>query len=105
MNKSSILRGSSPTQFPGLHNSFVRVSLLYAVNKHQPCDFIIVLDFAMHCRFVSAEPDVSRLQLMPLQDEFVILASDGLWDVISSKEACEIVKVGLSDVHKIVIRR
>jgi hypothetical protein len=55
----------------------------------------------MYCRFVSAEPDVSRLQLMPLQDEFVILASDGLWDVISSKEACEIVKVRPSKVYRI----
>ena len=31
-------------------------------------------------------------QLKPRQDEFAILASDGLWDVLLNNEAVEIVK-------------
>lgn len=43
-------------------------------------------------RFVSAEPEVTWFSLNP-HDEFAILASDGLWDVILNNEAVEIVKV------------
>ncbi|XAR71773.1 Phosphoprotein phosphatase [Bertholletia excelsa] len=39
--------------------------------------------------FVCSEPEVSLTSRQP-EDEFLILASDGLWDVLSSKLACEV---------------
>lgn len=41
-------------------------------------------------RYVSSEPDVHRVRLQP-GDEFVVLASDGLWDVCSDQEAINLV--------------
>jgi len=38
---------------------------------------------------LSAEPDVSHFEIMP-EDRLVLLASDGLWDVMNPKLACEI---------------
>jgi serine/threonine protein phosphatase PrpC len=43
---------------------------------------------------VIAEPDVFEIGLLSGQDEFLIVATDGLWDVMSSKE---VVKVARSD--------
>jgi hypothetical protein len=45
-------------------------------------------------RFVECEPDVLRVALRPLQpsgagDHFVILGSDGLWDVLSDEDAVD----------------
>jgi protein phosphatase 1L len=42
-------------------------------------------------RFVSAEPEISVIPLTP-QDKFVIIASDGLWDVLSNQEAVDAVR-------------
>ena len=39
---------------------------------------------------VSAVPDV-RLRDIDPADQFVILASDGVWDFVSNQEACDIV--------------
>lgn len=44
------------------------------------------------CRFVECEPEVCQLRLTD-QDSFVVLASDGLWDVISDQEAVDCVQV------------
>jgi len=41
--------------------------------------------------FVIAEPQLEEVPLTP-SDEFVIIASDGLWDVVSNQEACDMVK-------------
>lgn len=38
-----------------------------------------------------AKPDV-RTEELGVGDDVVILASDGLWDVLSNKDACELVK-------------
>eukprot|EP01035_Chromulina_nebulosa_P020254 gene20254-26296_t len=38
---------------------------------------------------LSAEPDISHFELSP-EDKLVLLASDGLWDVINPRAACEI---------------
>jgi hypothetical protein len=45
----------------------------------------------LSCRVgVTSEPDHSSLELTP-QDKFIVLASDGVWEFISSKEAVEII--------------
>eukprot|EP01087_Luapelamoeba_hula_P003988 TRINITY_DN1395_c0_g1_i4.p1 TRINITY_DN1395_c0_g1~~TRINITY_DN1395_c0_g1_i4.p1 ORF type:complete len:353 (-),score=56.01 TRINITY_DN1395_c0_g1_i4:14-1072(-) len=41
--------------------------------------------------FVSADPFIQKVELTPAEDDFVILACDGLWDVVSYQEAGEIV--------------
>lgn len=51
-------------------------------------------------RFVECEPDVLRVALRPLQasgsgDAFVILGSDGLWDVMSDEDAVHCAKRAL----------
>ncbi len=55
------------------------------------------LDFKEPKRFVECEPDVRRLVPVP-GDNFVVLASDGLWDVLSDQEAVDcanaVLKVG-----------
>ncbi|KAJ7537635.1 hypothetical protein O6H91_11G016100 [Diphasiastrum complanatum] len=46
--------------------------------------------------YVIAEPEVTCLQRTD-EDEFLILASDGLWDVISNDTACDLVRRRLGD--------
>jgi serine/threonine protein phosphatase PrpC len=48
-------------------------------------------DFKEPLHLVTATPDVMSERLTE-DDSFVILASDGLWDVMTDKRACEIVK-------------
>jgi serine/threonine protein phosphatase PrpC len=45
------------------------------------------LDFKEPYRYVECEPDVKRLVLQPHRDTFVVLGSDGLWDVLSDTDA------------------
>ncbi|CAN6336756.1 unnamed protein product [Urochloa humidicola] len=45
--------------------------------------------------YVSAEPEVTVMERTD-QDEFLILASDGLWDVVSNEVACKIARNCLS---------
>ena len=40
--------------------------------------------------YVSCEPDVKSHTLGP-EDEFLIVACDGIWDVLSSQQAVDIV--------------
>lgn len=42
-------------------------------------------------RFVAPTPEVTTVQLAA-EDEFLILASDGLWDVVSSEQAADLVR-------------
>ena len=51
-------------------------------------------DFKEPLHLVTATPDVMSERLTP-EDSFVILASDGLWDVLSDKEACRVVAAKL----------
>jgi len=44
---------------------------------------------------MTAEPE-TRIVAMAAGDEFMILACDGLWSVMSSQEACDYVRAGLS---------
>ena len=39
-------------------------------------------------------PDVGRVQLLP-EDSMVVMASDGLWDVLSDQQAVDTAEVGL----------
>jgi serine/threonine protein phosphatase PrpC len=49
-------------------------------------------DGIVHTCGVSAEPEISEFRLDPQgRDEFVILATDGVWDVIDSAQAVRIV--------------
>lgn len=41
-------------------------------------------------RLVECEPDVTRHRLTP-DDKFILLASDGLWDVLTDQEAVDVV--------------
>lgn len=41
--------------------------------------------------FVGADPDVTEYRIDQDEDKVVIVATDGLWDVMSSEEAVEIV--------------
>lgn len=43
-------------------------------------------------QLVSPEPAVREMLRAPEQDQFVILACDGIWDVMSNEELCEFVK-------------
>lgn len=43
-------------------------------------------------QLVSPEPAVCEMVRAPEQDQFVILACDGIWDVMSNEELCEFVK-------------
>uniref|UniRef100_A0A3Q3Q0U5 Protein phosphatase 1B n=1 Tax=Monopterus albus TaxID=43700 RepID=A0A3Q3Q0U5_MONAL len=43
-------------------------------------------------QLVSPEPEVFEMVRAPEQDQFVILACDGIWDVMSNEELCEFVK-------------
>jgi protein phosphatase 2C len=45
--------------------------------------------------YVSAEPEVTVVERTE-RDEFLILASDGLWDVVSNEAACKIARSCLS---------
>lgn len=43
------------------------------------------------CRVgVSSEPDCITVELTP-QDKFIVLASDGVWEFISNKEAVDMI--------------
>ncbi|KAK4350785.1 hypothetical protein RND71_030098 [Anisodus tanguticus] len=44
--------------------------------------------------YISAEPELSIIKRIP-EDEFLILASDGLWDVVSSETACHVARMCL----------
>eukprot|EP01119_Soliformovum_irregulare_P024922 TRINITY_DN9062_c0_g1_i2.p1 TRINITY_DN9062_c0_g1~~TRINITY_DN9062_c0_g1_i2.p1 ORF type:complete len:415 (+),score=113.84 TRINITY_DN9062_c0_g1_i2:99-1343(+) len=46
--------------------------------------------------YVSPEPDITQFRITGSRDEFVILACDGLWDVMSDEEACQIAS---SEIH------
>ncbi|CAJ1067086.1 protein phosphatase 1B [Xyrichtys novacula] len=43
-------------------------------------------------QLVSPEPAVFEMVRAPEQDQFVVLACDGIWDVMSNEELCEFVK-------------
>uniref|UniRef100_A0A3Q2ZL86 protein-serine/threonine phosphatase n=1 Tax=Kryptolebias marmoratus TaxID=37003 RepID=A0A3Q2ZL86_KRYMA len=55
-------------------------------------------------QLVSPEPEVFVMVRAPEQDQFIILACDGIWDVMSNEELCEFVKSRLEvcdDLEKV----
>lgn len=47
---------------------------------------------------VSSEVDISRYEVNANKDEFVVLASDGLWDVMGSQETVDFVNEKMADL-------
>ncbi|CAM9914357.1 unnamed protein product [Scytosiphon promiscuus] len=47
--------------------------------------------------YITAEPEISVHEINTTQDDFVVLASDGLWDHVSNIEAVEIVRKAAYD--------
>ena len=37
---------------------------------------------------IISEPEILSIELIPQEDQFIVIGSDGLWDVFSSSEAC-----------------
>lgn len=50
-------------------------------------------------QLITAEPDVRTFDLDKLRPEFLILASDGLWDAFSNDEACAYIRERLDEPH------
>lgn len=50
-------------------------------------------------QLIIADPDVQTFDLDELRPEFLILASDGLWDAFSNDEACTFIREHLSEPH------
>jgi serine/threonine protein phosphatase PrpC len=44
---------------------------------------------------VSSKSDITTTPILPAQDEFIVIASDGLWDVMSSQDAISFVQDAL----------
>ncbi|KEG14207.1 protein phosphatase 2C-like [Trypanosoma grayi] len=57
-------------------------------------DFKENLDLPWDEQMVTALPDVRRIKWTP-EDAFVVIACDGVWDVLSNEDCCELVKLGL----------
>ncbi|XP_062858930.1 protein phosphatase 1bb isoform X2 [Trichomycterus rosablanca] len=55
-------------------------------------------------QLVSPEPEVFEIPRAPEEDEFVVLACDGIWDVMSNEELCDFVRSRLQvcdDLEKV----
>ena len=50
-------------------------------------------------QLIIAEPDVKTFDLDELRPQFLILASDGLWDAFSNDEACTYIREHLDEPH------
>jgi serine/threonine protein phosphatase PrpC len=71
---------------------------VYRVNGHLSLSRTI--GYKMGRPYVSSSPDIVTMEVQE-DDEFIILATDGLWDVLNSTEAVSYVKLVLeSDVAK-----
>ena len=53
--------------------------------------------------YLTAEPDVFHYKLEPPNDRFIVLASDGLWDMLSNEEVVQLVASYLEGRQKEVM--
>lgn len=63
-------------------------------------EFKLVIDehgeeFRKH--FITSEPEIRRYDFNPFTDEFIILASDGLFDKFTSQEAVDFIREKMMD--------
>lgn len=60
-------------------------------------------DLPPEAQIITANPDIKTIQLEPA-DEFLILACDGVWDILSNQEAVDFVRnlMGTKSLTKIV---
>ena len=63
-------------------------------------DYKRVPGFGPFEQLISPEPEISEWVRTP-KDEFVVLACDGVWDVMSNKDICEFVRYQLTVTDKI----
>eukprot|EP00744_Colponema_vietnamica_P006236 GILI01009066.1.p1 GENE.GILI01009066.1~~GILI01009066.1.p1 ORF type:complete len:421 (-),score=27.72 GILI01009066.1:57-1319(-) len=49
-------------------------------------------DYVGHSVGVSADPDINLRPINVVQDRFIVLGSDGIWDVISNEEVAEFIE-------------
>ena len=49
--------------------------------------------------FISSEPEIRMIEINPQTDDFLLLASDGLYDRFTSKEVVELVREKLSKMN------
>ncbi|ORC93159.1 putative protein phosphatase 2C [Trypanosoma theileri] len=47
-------------------------------------------------QMVTALPDIVQLKSSP-DDDFIVIACDGVWDVLSNQDACDLIKKGLKE--------
>lgn len=52
-----------------------------------------------------ADPEVASIDLEPFRDAFIIIASDGVWDVCSNGEAVRIVGESLNRLERMGVER
>jgi serine/threonine protein phosphatase PrpC len=50
-------------------------------------------------QMITAEPDIELFEIHPEEDEFFILACDGIWDVLTNQEACDFVRQKVFEEH------
>lgn len=52
-------------------------------------------------QMITALPDVRRLAISPPDDEFMVLACDGIWNFMSSQEVCDFVRPRIAEQIKL----
>ena len=54
--------------------------------------------FADHCPYITGSPEIHDLEIHD-DDAFVVLASDGIWDLLENEEVVQIVGEALSNTQ------
>ena len=62
------------------------------------------MGFITAAEHMSAEPDIVSGEITP-EDDFIVLASDGLWDVMSHTAVCDFIRAARAEVNSIVLEK